>query len=261
MNYDLNNSDIQSKTGYREPSQTPSTISTIHNTGERSKIHNLVHRNTPSPSSKEHFRTLLLIAILLICSLSALLVRANARHNQALQTGIAEDIIRFHVIANSDSDEDQKLKLIVRDRLVQELSPQLSATATLQEAKALISTNLEEIQALALQTIIDQGYNYTVKVTLEECYFPLKVYGSYTFPPGNYEALRVQIGKAEGKNWWCVMFPPLCFVDETYGIVDESSGEQLKNLLSEEEYAVLVDQKTPVKVKFKIVEMLKDLFN
>jgi len=232
----------------------------MDNNEKNPKIHNILHNLTIS-SQKDGFRILYLIAILLVFSLSAHMVRANARHKEELQLGIAADIIRFHVIANSDSDEDQALKLIVRDRLVKELSPQLSKTDTLLEAKALVSTQLENLQALALQIIEDHGYHYSVKVTLEECYFPLKVYGTYTFPPGYYEALRVQIGKAEGQNWWCVMFPPLCFVDETYSIVDERSGEQLKTLLSEEEYAVLVDQKTPIKIKFKLIELLKELFD
>jgi stage II sporulation protein R len=203
------------------------------------------------------FRTSLFIMLLLFCGISMGIIKANAIHNSELQKGIAEDIIRFHVIANSDSAQDQALKLKVKDKLVECLSPLLSNAKSITEARTIISENLALIQASAEASIKQNGYHYPVKVTLENCYFPLKVYGNCTFPPGVYEALRVKIGAAEGKNWWCVMFPPLCMVDETYSIVDEKTDQKLKHLLTEEEYDTLVSQKKPVKVKFKLWETLK----
>lgn len=207
------------------------------------------------------FQTVLFFFILLFCVISMWLVKANAIHNSELQTGIAADIIRFHVIANSDSEEDQALKLTVKDTLVERLSPMLNDAASITDARTIISENLGYIQEIAEATIEQNGYHYPVKVSLADCYFPIKVYGDYTFPAGTYEALRVQIGAAEGKNWWCVMFPPLCFVDETYSVVDEESGEKLKHLLTEEEYETIVKQKKSVKIKFKLWESLKDLFS
>ncbi len=209
---------------------------------------------------KNKFRTLLLFFILFFCGATTLLLKANATHHKELQTGIAEDIIRFHVIANSDSDADQELKLDVRNTLVDNLSPILRETSTLEEAREILFTQLSYMKELAEATIKEHGYHYPVTVSLTECYFPLKIYGEYTFPPGYYEALRVQIGEAKGQNWWCVMFPPLCFVDETYSIVDETSGEKLKTLLTEEEYATLTSKKTPIKIKFKLFETIKTLF-
>lgn len=211
--------------------------------------------------SKPQFRTLLLMLILLICGLTSWSIKANAMHNQSLQEGIANEIIRFHVIANSDSNADQALKLTVKDTLVKSLAPTLKDTTSVTEARRILSSKLSDIQALAEETILANGYDYPVTVSLEHSYFPLKIYGDYSFPPGTYEALRVQIGEAQGKNWWCVMFPPLCFVDETYTIVDESSGEKLKYLLTEEEYNTITDKKTPVKVKFKLFEAIKKLFS
>ena len=210
---------------------------------------------------KEKFRTLLFLSILFFCSLTTMILKANALHNQKLQEGIAQEIIRFHVIANSDSNEDQELKLIVKDTLVQKLSPLLSNSASKEDARAILSKSLEQIKALAENTIRNHGYYYNVTVTLEKCYLPLKIYGDYTFPPGYYDALRVKIGRAEGKNWWCVMFPPLCFVDETYSIVDDKSGSKLKNIMTEEEYDTLLSKKTPIKIKFKLWDMIKDLFD
>lgn len=214
----------------------------------------------PKVEKYKKFRTLLLLSILFFCGFTTMLLKASALQHKDVQAGIAEDIIRFHVIANSDSNEDQTLKLAVKDTLVKWLSPLLRDVNSKTEARAIITKELDAIKSLAEITLQKRGYYYPVTVSLENTYFPLKIYGDFTFPPGYYEALRVQIGRAEGKNWWCVMFPPLCFVDETYSIVDESSGEKLKTLLTEEEYNTIINKKTPIKVKFKLLEAVKDLF-
>lgn len=223
----------------------------------KSKLHLIKASEESTPSFNSRFRTSIFILLLLFCGISMGIIKANAIHNAELQQGIAENIIRFHVIANSDSTQDQALKLKVKDELVESLSPLLSNAESIAEARTIISENLSLIQATAQASIRQNGYDYPVKVTLENCYFPLKVYGNCTFPPGEYEALRVKIGAAEGKNWWCVMFPPLCFVDETYSIVDEKTNQKLKHLLTEEEYDSLVSQKKPVKIKFKLWEAWK----
>jgi stage II sporulation protein R len=171
------------------------------------------------------------------------------------------NLIRFHVIANSDSAKDQALKIKVKDALVKELSPELSDVRDIEEGRALIQSKLTSIQTLAETIIIQNGYDYQVTAKLEPVYFPIKTYGEYTFPAGKYEALRVQIGEAKGKNWWCVMFPPLCFVDESYSIVESGTEDQLKCLLTEEEYESITSKKTPVKVKFKLLEAIKDIFS
>lgn len=231
-------------------------ISTEAFTVKNTNIHKLTNHK-----KGDQFRAFLLLFILLFCGASTWIVKASALHKANIQEGIAEDIIRFHVIANSDSAKDQALKLKVKEQLVESLSPLLRNVESIRDARTILSENLNFIQHIAEATIKQNGYVYTVKVTLEECYFPLKIYGDYTFPPGNYEALRVKIGAAEGKNWWCVMFPPLCFVDETYSVVDEDSNKKLKHLLTEEEYDSIVNQKKPIKIKFKIWESIKDLFD
>lgn len=272
----LNNNDISTKeTPADIPSAEPEKVYTepqVHNksllktgrkfhiikTASAGFIPGMISRYKKRRSG---FRTLLLLTILFICGFTSWAIKAEAMHEQDLQEGIAREIIRFHVIANSDSDSDQALKLKVKDFLVESLAPVLKDAESITQARAVLSSELPYIQELAEKIIRDNGYAYPVAVSLENCYFPLKVYGEYTFPPGNYEALRVQIGEAKGKNWWCVMFPPLCFVDETYSIVDESSGKKLKYLLTEEEYDTLTNKKTPVKVKFKLFEAIKDLFS
>ncbi|MBE5968364.1 MAG: stage II sporulation protein R [Lachnospiraceae bacterium] len=205
-------------------------------------------------------RVFLLLLIMIFSGIVMGCIQAGARKQSKIQTGIAKEIIRFHVIANSDSREDQALKIKVKDYLVTELSPYLKEAKSIDRAREILSEMLPDIQEAAQEVIRENGYDYPVLVSLEPCFFPLKVYGDYTFPPGTYEALRVKIGRAEGKNWWCVMFPPLCFVDETYSIVNEESEEQLKVLLTEEEFESLKLQKAPVKIKFKLWEEFKAYF-
>lgn len=221
--------------------------------GRRMRILHIVHRNNWSCS-------ILLLLLLLLFGAGNLAIRATAMQKTDIQEGIAEEILRFHVIANSDSAEDQTLKLLVKDRLVRYLEPELKDCQDLNEVREVVGGKLSDLTVLANATIQAQGYSYHATASLEDCYFPLKVYGAYTFPPGYYHALRIRLGNAEGRNWWCVMFPPLCFVDETYSIVDQESGEKLSKLLTEEEYETLLNKKTPVKVRLKLLESLKKLF-
>ena len=156
-----------------------------------------------------------------------------------IQENIADNIIRLHVIANSDTDSDQSLKLKVRDGIIEQLQDTIAGTSTAAGAEQLLALQKDNIKNSALDIISGNGYNYPVNVSLEERYFPVKSYGDLVFPAGNYKALCVEIGEAKGRNWWCVLFPSLCFVDETYAVVPDSSKEKLKETLSEEEYESL----------------------
>lgn len=207
-------------------------------------------------------RIILLMAILLVSFFGIQLINSHTGvREEQLQEGIAEKIIRFHVIANSDNRIDQELKYKVRDALIKELSYDLKNAYDIDTGRDIIINRLSSLKGIAEKVLILNGYSYPVAVSLEPCYFPIKVYGGYTFPPGTYEALQVKIGKAAGKNWWCVMYPPLCFVDETYSIVDGDTEGQVKYLLTEEEYAALTRKDTPIKVRFKLWDYLKKLFN
>jgi len=208
-----------------------------------------------------HFRIILLFFLLLASSVAIHIIKSTAVNAEELQEGIASEIIRFHVIANSDSAADQALKYEVKDALVKELSFSLKNAKNITEAREIINEQLPAILETAEKIVSQNDSSYPVTITLEPCYFPIKVYGDYTFPSGTYEALRVQIGEAKGQNWWCVMFPPLCFVDETYSIVDNETDQKLEYLLTEEEYETLKSEKTPVKVRFKLLEYVKKLFD
>ena len=169
------------------------------------------------------------------------------------QKHMAQEILRFHVIANSDSEEDQALKMKVKEGVVSYVSTLTQVSEDLESTKYIISLYLDEIEQEAQRIIREEGYSYDTKVVLTESYFPIKTYGEAVFPAGVYQALKIEIGKAEGKNWWCVLYPNLCFVDSAYGVLEEDQKEMLKEVLTEEEYNSIfnVDSKD-IKISFKL---------
>ena len=176
------------------------------------------------------------------------------RLDKEVQEGIAGKIFRLHVVANSDKEEDQELKLDVKKTVVDYLSRRLGSGADLEETREYVLENLPEIEQAALKTIEEQGKDYPISAVVEKTYFPDKTYGDCTFPAGEYEALNIRIGKGEGKNWWCVLYPSLCFIDDTWGIVSREKKEELREILTEEEFrAGLEDpeEKKKVRIGFK----------
>lgn len=169
---------------------------------------------------------------------------------------IANSVFRLHVIANSDSNEDQNLKYIVRDKLLEYMNELCINCSTKEEAISIAQNNLNNFKELALQTIREEGFDYSVNVNIGNFEFPTKYYGDISLPAGYYDALKVEIGEAKGQNWWCVMFPPLCFTDVTSGVVPEESKEDLENTLTDEEFSIVSDNSLDIQVKFKILEFL-----
>lgn len=204
--------------------------------------------------SNSKFKRFILVSALLILYVCI----SAVSYTHAVTTDIADSVFRLHVIANSDSDEDQNLKYIVRDKVIEYMSSISQNASSKEEVIEIAKANLDEIQAIAAQTIRDNGYTYSVNVEVGNFSFPSKIYGDITLPPGYYDALRIKIGKAEGQNWWCVMFPPLCFVDVTSGVVPDESKEIMKENLSKEEFDLISKNSNEVKVKFKIVEVLQN---
>ena len=173
----------------------------------------------------------------------------------AISNNLSDAVFRLHVIANSDSAEDQSLKLKVRDSLLNYMNKLSENCSTKEEAISLANLHKSDFQKIAQQTILDNGYNYSVKININNFYFPTKNYGDISLPAGIYDALRVEIGEAKGQNWWCVMFPSLCFIDISSGIVDNESKENLERNLEEESYAIISTQNKPdIKFKFKLIE-------
>lgn len=162
--------------------------------------------------------------------------KAKAHQINSPSTDLVDSMIRLHVIANSNSTADQTLKYQVRDAIINELQRDLANAADPQEAEQRICAEKDYIMNTAEKVIRSHGFSYPVSVSLEDRYFPTKQYGDLTFPPGTYRALCVEIGKSEGRNWWCVLFPCLCFVDETTAVVPENSKQKLKQHITAEEY-------------------------
>ena len=178
---------------------------------------------------------------------------------QNISTDIADNVFRLHVIANSDSKEDQDLKYIVRDNLLSYMNEICSNCETKQEAINIVTENKDKFEEIAKSTIKEQGFSYDVKINIGNFEFPTKNYGDISLPAGYYDALRVEIGEAKGQNWWCVMFPPLCFVDVTSGVVPEESKEVMEDNLDEEEFALVSNSSNnELQFKFKLIEFFQE---
>lgn len=172
---------------------------------------------------------------------------------------IASSVFRLHVIANSDSTEDQNLKYIVRDKVIAYMN-EINTASNKLDVIELAKEHLDDFQAIAERTIQEEGYDYPVSVEIGNFYFPTKNYGDISLPAGDYDALRINIGDAKGQNWWCVMFPPLCFVNVTSGVVPEDSKNMMKQELSNESYHIISDtNSSEVKFKFKLIEWLQNV--
>lgn len=181
-----------------------------------------------------------------------------------VSANLSSSVFRLHIIANSNSDEDQHLKLIVRDNIINYMNTLISNSSTKDNIAFNISEHLEDFKNIALETIHKNGYNYDVNVSIGNFYFPTKYYGDISFPSGNYDALKIEIGESIGQNWWCVLFPPLCFVNSSSGVVPDDSKDILKENLNPESYNIINNNNEQnigngIKIKFKIVEFFNNL--
>ncbi len=200
---------------------------------------------------------LILISLVFGFTVSLIFYSKSALSQQA---DIANEIIRFHVLANSDSSQDQALKLKVRNEIIKMLSSELEKSSSKTETKEIIIKNLDKIKYTAQNIIISEGYDYPVNAELAYSVFPTKTYADIMLPSGRYEALRILIGEAKGKNWWCVMFPPLCLVDGSAKEIPDKDKLMLKGLLTEEEFELINQSEKPnIKIKFKIIEILNNI--
>ena len=176
-------------------------------------------------------------------------------YSDTTQRDIAENVIRFHVVAHSDSHTDQLIKDIVRQEILTEFEDLLSTSYNVKETRQLITSELPEIQAHAEAVVRYLGFDYPVQAQIEKAFFPTQVYGDLAFPPGVYEALQITIGDGTGRNWWCLMFPPLCFVDMTS---TEDGRQQLADTVSDESFRLLTHQEQnaspTMEVRFRVVE-------
>ena len=168
---------------------------------------------------------------------------------------IYEDTLRLHILANSDSEDDQELKYGIRDKLLEKYGNRLGSSDSPEEAKKNINAMIPEIKTDVDKWISDAGYNYKSEVTLGVEWYDTREYDNFTLPKGYYTSLQVMIGEAEGKNWWCVMYPPLCL-----DIATESAPKDDAVLgYTKEEYSLITNE--GYNVKFKLLEVLSDAFS
>ena len=214
----------------------------------------------------------------LVCAF-VLNLGVSAAHRAILQRGISEEVLRFHVLANSDSKEDQSVKLLVRDAVLEWVGAEIDAgldtlpseddssgeerigesavsestseTGGKEYELQFLTEHLADIEKVANQVLEKQGMSYRAQVSVENCYFPERTYGNCTFPAGWYDALRIRLGEAKGHNWWCVLYPALCFSDCLHAVVDEGELADLKEVLTVEEYESLLRKPKKWKIAFR----------
>ncbi len=186
---------------------------------------------------------------------------------------VYEQVLRFHIRANSDCEEDQRVKLLVKDAVIREaqdiLLKEKNATVhgrleclTKQETKRILGSHLDDLKQVAGQVLREQGKDQEVSIYFTKEEFPVKCYGDMTFPAGMYEALRIDLGNGKGHNWWCMLYPSLCFYDSSYGVVSEESKQIFSDLLPAEDYEeLLTSDDTKIEVKSGILKGVLSLFD
>lgn len=191
--------------------------------------------------------SLLLFLYIFVCALS---------YTSFVSNNLRNSVFRLHVIANSNSAEDQKLKYIVRDNLINYMNSLCNNCQSKEETIETVSNHISDFTDIANKTISDNGFSYTANVEIGNFEFPTKTYGDTSFPAGYYDALKVNLGSSNGQNWWCVLYPSLCFVDVSSGIVPEESKEILKDNLTDEEYTLISEKEnSAINFKFKLIEL------
>ena len=198
--------------------------------------------------SKRKVKMFLTSVIIGVCLTSCL-----QAYSQKVMADISSNVVRLHVLANSDSEVDQQLKLKVRDGIIDYLEPLLKDVSDVEETKQIIGENIVKIEHEAEKIVKKYGYTYNVTAMSGNYNFPTKVYENAQFPKGNYDALRIVIGNGNGQNWWCVLYPQLCFSKSNNGTLSQESETKLQNVLTDDEYD-MITSKSDINFKFKIVE-------
>lgn len=203
--------------------------------------------------NKNHMAVFMYAGILVVAMCILALGKQMKEKDDPLQPEIAGKILRFHILANSDSKKDQEVKLKVRDEIGRMMQEKLKNVGGLSDTEAVVSGELDEIRAVAEKILEENGFHYGASARLATVDFPVKTYGDYTFPKGEYKALQVTLGAGEGHNWWCVLYPNMCFQGSVYEIVDEEADEKLKEVLTPMEYADVFDS-GKIKLRLKFLE-------
>ena len=199
-------------------------------------------------------------AVFFLAALTLWLVQLSGR-DKALAGRIRENVLRFHVIGDSNRREDQELKLQVRSLLLKEIEKGTDGQASSKEAlTSYINLHKSELEKAADDFIHSRGFDYESSIEVGVSHFPTKSYGDMLFPAGDYDAVRVILGTGKGRNWWCVLYPSLCFVSDTAAVVPDSSKAQLAGMLAEEDYSSLFASHPDIQISFRLSEWWNSTF-
>ena len=205
------------------------------------------------------------LCISALCFLTAFLITLAGRTTgeEALASRIAPEILRFHILAESDSAQDQALKLGLKGLVLDYVHSQVPDSSGKEELITWLENNKTSIETMSEEWLSDQGSDYPVTLEVTQDYFPTKAYGDMVFPCGTYDAVRITIGSGKGHNWWCVLYPSLCYTDSIRAVVPDSSKQTLACLLDEDDYRSLLAQKDKdgkkpeVRVRFRFLDLLQ----
>ena len=174
-------------------------------------------------------------------------------YSKAISSNLSDSVFRLHIIANSDSSADQELKLKVRDKIIEYMNTLTSNSSDKKDVISIVNNHLDSFKEIALNTIKENGYNYDVNIEIGNFHFPTKSYGDISFPAGNYDALKIEIGDAIGQNWWCVLFPAMCLP-----AAEKREGmPELDDVLTDEQMSAV--EGNQYEVKFKTVEIYESI--
>jgi stage II sporulation protein R len=219
---------------------------------------------------KKQLIAIIYIFLLLVGAIASVYYKEPVDASAQEQVMIPDEAIRLRILANSDSTEDQELKRIVRDEVNKEITEWVAELTSVEEARQLIQSRLADIEKIVETVLERENKPQTYSVNFGNVSFPTKLYGDFIYPAGNYEAILISLGEAKGANWWCVLFPPLCFLDFSNSVAvqaeenpedgtmndSEKTTEKLSSLVIDEE-----EEKEEVEVKFFLVDWFQGLFS
>ena len=215
------------------------------------------------------FRSYWIVAFALIVMMTCW--ESNRAQAAVIDSGIPEESIRLRILANSDAPDDQWVKMILRDEVIRQMSEWVTEPDGIEAARSAVNAHMPELQMLVSRVLAQNGYHYNYAVELGQVPFPTKIYGNKVYPAGDYEALRITLGKGEGQNWWCVLFPPLCFVDGKAGVaIAKKTADPVKtataDLSGSSDADAAAGDGQQVEVRFflwdiivKVIEVIKEI--
>lgn len=192
---------------------------------------------------------LIFLSVLFICFFYA----------DSLQKDLSQNLIRLHIIANSNSESDQQIKREIRDEIIKNAGNKFSADSQKAVFSHELCNNLDEIEKIADFVLKKHNADYQSEAYLKKTYIPKKVYNGIILPEGSYDSLTVKLGNGNGENWWCVVYPPLCFTESVCGKLSEEGKEKLKNTLSPDAYSLITSEEFSVEYAFKFVELVQKI--